>query len=154
MSYDISTKLHARASLADRAQMELADRERLEFLRRLDAAEDVNVNEWEADFIGNFIKSPRGMTPKQRECVDEMRKRYEHQLPQWKAESRKQKVEIPDSLPGQCGYFVRGDAGGQVRCGKPASHKTNLGLELCQEHWDTRVRFEAKLRELKTRRSR
>lgn len=156
MSYDISMKLHAQRASADwqeaRQQTEFEDRERLEFLKRLDDAEDVNVTDWEAQFIEGFLTAPRGLSHRQRECVDEMRKKYEHRLT-GKAETRKSETlkSIPDSVPGQCSYLVRGDAG-QVRCGQPATQKNTHGAEFCDACWRKITEYQARLRQMKARR--
>jgi len=55
------------------------DAERLAFLRRLDDA-TFEVTDWEAQFIGNFLESPRPLTPGQRLAVDGMREHYEGRL--------------------------------------------------------------------------
>jgi len=55
------------------------DQERLAFLRRLDAA-PFEVTDWEAQFIGNFLESPRPLTSGQRTAVDGMRESYEGRI--------------------------------------------------------------------------
>lgn len=81
MSYDITSRiLNARATADARAQAELEDRERFEFLQKLDAA-PFEVTDWEAQFLESFLKSPRTPTPRQREVIDELRKQYAGRLP-------------------------------------------------------------------------
>lgn len=55
------------------------DRERVEFLRRLDGA-PFEVSDWEANFIESFLRSVRPMTGAQRAAVDAMRDQYEGRL--------------------------------------------------------------------------
>jgi len=55
------------------------DTERLDFLKRLDAA-PFEVTDWEAQFIESFLTAPRTLTNRQREAVDELRQKYEGRL--------------------------------------------------------------------------
>jgi hypothetical protein len=68
------------AVIEPRCQVDGADLERLDFLRRLDASEAVEVTDWEAGFIESFLESPRLMTPAQRATVDGMMADYEDKL--------------------------------------------------------------------------
>ncbi len=80
MSYDRTTQILNARSLAEfRAQEELEDSARMEFLRRLHQA-GLELTPWETQFVNDFIASPRGFTPKQRESVDEIKKLYGHRL--------------------------------------------------------------------------
>ena len=80
MSYDISTKIqNARSRAEFAAQEELEDSARMEFLRRLHQA-GLKLTPWETQFVNDFIASPRGFTPKQRESVDEIKKQYANRL--------------------------------------------------------------------------
>lgn len=56
------------------------DAARLEFLKRLDQSTALEVSDWEAGFIENFLDNPRSMTPAQRAAVDGMREKYEAKL--------------------------------------------------------------------------
>ena len=52
-----------------------------EFLLRLDdAADTVEVTDWEASFIGDLLDHPRSLTPAQRAKCDELRTEYEGRL--------------------------------------------------------------------------
>lgn len=62
-----------------RLQISAEDRERIEFLERLDAA-PLAVSEWEDGIIKSFLTNARPMTPGQRAAVDVMREQYEHCL--------------------------------------------------------------------------
>lgn len=147
-------------------QLDLGDRGRLDFLKRLDAAEDVTVTAWEADFIGSIvecqakIEKMKGLgatvaeltfTEPQRDKIDQLRATYEHRLGQSNAQSLKPKV-LPEAVPGRCSYFVRGDAG-QVRCGQPATKKNSLGAEFCDACWQKIAEWEERRREMKARRA-
>ena len=56
------------------------DAERMEFLKKLDAA-PFDVTDWEAGFLDSMItKEPRSFSPKQRDSIDMMRDRYEGKL--------------------------------------------------------------------------
>jgi hypothetical protein len=80
MSYDISSQVQNRRALADlRVQEETEDSARMEFLRRLYQA-GLKLTPWETQFVNDFIASPRGFTPKQRESVDDIKKQYGHRL--------------------------------------------------------------------------
>jgi hypothetical protein len=46
-----------------------------EFLRRLDGA-DLEVTDWEAEFIGDLLAHERPLTAAQRAKVEELRKDY------------------------------------------------------------------------------
>ena len=59
-------------------QLEMEDRERVRFLKRLDDSDRVTVTDWEAQFIESFLTAPRGFTPAQRDKVDQMRRTYGH----------------------------------------------------------------------------
>lgn len=63
------------AAPAKAAQISAADWERIGFLEELDGA-DVEVTDWEAQFIEDLITSPRALTPAQRAVVDKMRDTY------------------------------------------------------------------------------
>jgi hypothetical protein len=89
MSYDKTPEIHARSRADNRFVEHMQDFERAKFLKRLDAA-PFEVTDWEAEFIGSFferILPPKGdgfrdirFTAKQRDVIDEMRKKYEGRL--------------------------------------------------------------------------
>ena len=94
MSYDITNQVINRRNQAEaRLQVEIEDEGRLAFLRRLNDAPDINVTDWEAQFAADLTEHPRSLTQRQRECVDKLRREYEHRLP---AESRV-KFRTPNS---------------------------------------------------------
>ncbi len=52
------------------------DLRRIDFLKHLDEATEIDVTDWEAAFIESFITNPRPMTQSQREAADSMETRY------------------------------------------------------------------------------
>lgn len=65
---------------SERGLLSAEDRERIEFLHKLDAAARINVTDWEANFIEDFLQRPRSMTTAQRAAVDAMRSQYEGEI--------------------------------------------------------------------------
>jgi len=136
-------------------QLELTDRERVDFLLRLDEAE-FEVTEWEAAFLESFMARPDTLTARfsnlQRQAVDNMRKSYEHRLPPVKTEIPKaesRNFSLPPEAAGHCGYLVRGEDGRQRRCGVTAVTRNKHGLEFCADHEKQRAEAAARLREIK-----
>ena len=132
-------------------QFEMADEERSDFLRRLDAS-DVTVTEWEAEFLASFLAYVNPVNfwlgfERRREACDKMRKRYEHQLPSPKLPRRPQ----PVAQPNRCAYRIRDERGEPRFCGEPAICRTQQGLELCKAHDELRAEQVQRLRELKAR---
>ena len=154
MSYDITNQVINRRNQAEaRLQVEIEDEGRLAFLRRLNDAPDINVTDWEAQFAADLTEHPRSLTQRQRECVDKLRREYEHRLP---AESRV-KFRTPNSelstlrssataedgrtpnfitraAAGGCEYVVKSEGAQLVECGVPATMKSGRGLLYCDAH--------------------
>jgi hypothetical protein len=142
MAYDITNKVIQRRDQAEaRLQVEIEDEARLAFLRRLNDAQDINVTDWEAQFAADLTDHPRSLTPRQRECVDKMRKEYEHRLPsesrvKLRTPSSELRTPIARTAAGGCQYVVKSDAGQLIECGQPAVLVSGRGLEYCQIHAD------------------
>jgi hypothetical protein len=164
VSYDITNHVHARRASADaRAQAELEDAQRLDFLKRLDNAE-FEVTEWEAEFIASILKtearfaqamktmgakvSQISFTDRQRAKIDQMRGEYEHRLGSAKAEVRSAK--LPESVPGKCDFLIR-ENGQTRRCGEPAIKTLSRGLQLCEAHEAQRQLEIERQRQFRTR---
>lgn len=151
MSYDISSSRINAAARAD--QTDMADMQREDFLRRLDdAADEVNVTDFEGQILASFLSGKWFWTGPRRHVVDEMMVGYRHRLPAKSAKGQVSSVRIPESEPGKCCYLVRGLAG-QVRCGMPATKKNSDGAEFCDAHWDTIVQWQERRRQMKARRA-
>jgi len=77
MSYDITTKIINARSRADlRAQQEMDDAERDEFMRGF--SKNITLTEFEASFVENWAASPKSQkwwTPKRRDVADELRRK-------------------------------------------------------------------------------
>jgi hypothetical protein len=58
------------------SQIEFEDRERVQFLRKLDDSTTIEVTDWEAQFISDFLERPRPFTAAQRTAVDVMIGKY------------------------------------------------------------------------------
>lgn len=135
---------------AERHQLDLADAERIAFLRALDGAK-VHVTEWEAQFIKGFIDEPKPFSPRQREVVDKLRTEYGHHIPGSSVASPHLRALDLPSVPGQCDYLVRGDDRRQHRCGQPATITLRAGLQLCAAHESERQAGIERLRQFKER---
>jgi hypothetical protein len=138
----------------ERTQLELADRERIEFLQALDRAA-VHVTEWEAQFIKGFVDEPKPLSPRQREIVDKLRTQYAGQVRSGTtSEQLINTLNLP-SVAGQCDYLVRRESEArQSRCGQPAVATIRAGLQLCAEHERFTKEQAAKLRAWKERQMR
>jgi hypothetical protein len=131
------------------------DARRGEFLRALDASEEV-LYQFEESFVSGFVKDRHGkepsldfqwFTPRRRSVVDHMIKRYG--LRTLKPVPRVR--ELPDATPGLCGYFVRDQEKGlNQRCNRPATLKIG-DLELCDDCQREREQMLARVRKLRTR---
>lgn len=139
-------------------QQDLDDRERSEFLTRLDASE-IRLTEWEEKFVGDFKKwsLPTNFwtgSDRRRTSCDQMRRRYEHQLPAMTGLSINAQVAlaVAQADPGHCGYLKRNpDTGRQQPCSAPAVIKLRNGLELCADCNRIRESGLAQLRAAKER---
>jgi hypothetical protein len=129
------------------------DSERLTFLRALDAAQDIEVNNFEALFIESALRyqttSP-AFSEKQRAIIDRIWCRYGPRLPE-SAIRNPQSAILPTATAGTCGYIIRDDSGRPQHCGAPAAVKLPRGLELCAEHDRQRLEHVARQRQIKSR---
>lgn len=137
-----------------RAQNE--DRARAEFLRALDDDEEINLTDFETQFVGSFVAAngpevsendPGWFTPGRRRVTDAMIKRYG---------ARRQPARVtdwtpPPTQPGTCGYRVTRDEQRNQPCGEPAVIKLASGLELCGAHDQARREGIERLRRFKAR---
>ena len=113
------------------------DSERLTFLRTLDAAEDIEVDNFEAKFIASQFKYQTGailFSDKQRQVIDRIWCRYGPRLAKSRVQSPESKVRTSTVPAGKCGFLERSAAGPQRCCGQPAVLTLPRGLQLCADH--------------------
>ncbi len=57
----------------------ILDEDREDFIKKLDAANDIELNKWECDFVESMLKSPI-RSDKQRTAIDKMIEKYRDAL--------------------------------------------------------------------------
>ena len=129
----------------------ITDAQYVEFLKRLGADQrggnSLNLTEWESQFLGTFMLSPRQdrwMTEGRRKSTDKMWMRYGGELsfphpldtvPEAQSAALCRDAATADG----CEYLVRDDAGPQRRCNEPAVCRESRaggtkGLRYCETH--------------------
>ena len=128
------------------------DSERLTFLRAVDDAADLEVDDFEARFIESALRyqttSP-AFSDKQRSVIDRMWCKYGPRLrnPQSAIVNR----QLPETVPGKCAWLLlREGAAHRTRCGLAVAE----GKNFCAEHMQERARVQEKLREANRRKLR
>jgi hypothetical protein len=69
-----------RLAVDAREALRLADSERMLFLDRLYNCKLIIVTEWETHFIHDLVTERRELSYGQRDCIDELRQKYERRL--------------------------------------------------------------------------
>jgi len=131
------------------------DSERLTFLRALDAAEDIEVTDWEAGFIASafkFSSTSPAFSEGQRVAIDRMWCRYGPHLKIANRKSQIANLNLPETVPGKCAWLVGhpDDPHRRLRCGQPVAE----GKNFCAAHQAERERVAAQLRDANRRKLR
>lgn len=119
----------------------ITDRERCEFLRKLDqhraGSQGLLLTSWESDFINNFLHDGRTVwfTDGRRASADKMRMKYGEEIGMpMPAERPQDNRTTGPQDPNGCQFLVRDESGRQSPCNQPAVKQRPNGFRYCQGH--------------------